>query len=101
MGCVIHAHMEIRLHQSGYEHFARFHLPRDYRLFWVLAGVRADDADPAPPFPPRGLPKDLDSTTADAFSYEISDEAESLEIDGYCSSQEAASWVEQPRAFAL
>lgn len=57
MGCDIHAAVEYREH-SHWEVFAReVELPRSYRTFGALAGVRDSEVEPA--IQPRGLPADL------------------------------------------
>lgn len=78
MGCDIHMNVEVR--RNGRWTFVEppvVHEPwnrdpagrktwwgdRSYITFAVLAGVRADDGDPAPIDQPRGYPDDVDSET--------------------------------------
>lgn len=56
MGCDIHAMVE-RKTRDGWEFVAAVHIPRWYRLFGAMAGVR--DSDVTPVARPRGLPTDM------------------------------------------
>jgi hypothetical protein len=53
MGCDLHA-MVYSDEGYGPEAVVSFNEPRDYRLFWSMAGVRYGEGEPVAP--PRGLP---------------------------------------------
>lgn len=52
MGCDIHLHQEIKIN-GNWEHYGMADVPRDYRLFAKMAGVRGSET---PIALPRGLP---------------------------------------------
>lgn len=81
MGCDIHAHVEVEI-DGRWEHYSALDIPRNYRLFTKLAGVRSrgDDGDPTPISKPRGLPDDL--TTVTRFS-----------VDSWEGDMHSASWI--------
>lgn len=60
MGCDIHLHAEIKL-KNEWHHYATPSVPRSYRLFGKMAGVRNNEIDPISP--PRGLPADISDVT--------------------------------------
>lgn len=60
MGCDIHAHIEVKL-DGKWEHYSCLDMPRDYRLFGKMAGVRNRDVTPIAE--PRFLPGDLTKVT--------------------------------------
>jgi hypothetical protein len=94
MGCDIHAHLEL-IDQPAL-HVARFELPRNYRLFSLLAGVRYDPQEFRgfePVYEPRGLPSGISSTVFEACTYAINDELAALDVDGYCSREAAERWI--------
>ncbi len=94
MGCDIHAHLE--LIDRPAIHVARFDLPRNYSLFSLLAGVRSDPREMQgfePVYEPRGLPAHISSTVSEACTYAIDDELAALEVDGYCSREDAQRWI--------
>lgn len=61
MGCDIHVYVESRPDPAtAWTPFGgRINPGRDYRLFNLIAGVRADEDSPAPLFTLRGLPEGL------------------------------------------
>jgi len=68
MGCDIHFHTEILVkHDAGnteWLHYGQPNIPRDYDLFYLLAGIRGYDGAPTQPIDkPRGLPDDISTTT--------------------------------------
>ena len=94
MGCDIHAHLEVVDRPAI--HVARFHLPRNYSLFSLLAGVRYDPREMQgfePVYELRGLPLHISSTVLEACTYGIDDQLAELEVDGYCSRADAERWI--------
>jgi hypothetical protein len=94
MGCDIHAHLEL-IGQPAL-HVARFEMPRNYRLFSLLAGVRYDPQDLGgyeALYAPRGLPSDISSAVFEACTYAIDDELAAVDVDGYCSRAAAERWI--------
>lgn len=62
MGCDIHIHSEIKL-AGTWHHYSLPEPARNYELFALMAGVRADDGSPDPICMPRGLPNDITTPT--------------------------------------
>lgn len=64
MGCDIHLHVEVKI-EGRWEHLNAPSVPRHYRLFAHMAGVRNYiDHDPITPIAePRGLPSDTTAIT--------------------------------------
>lgn len=65
MGCDIHLHQEIKI-DGKWEHYRACDVPRYYRLFYKMAGVRgmSRDGEPVKPISsPRGVPDDVSVVT--------------------------------------
>ncbi len=67
MGCDIHIHAEVKVH-GNWQHYTQLRLPRNYRLFEKMAGVRGDDANAIAA--PRGMPVDVTRETRFCSDYE-------------------------------
>lgn len=98
MGADIHCFVEYRV--PGSEHWGSFgremSLPRNYRAFAKLAGVRGD----APVFEPRGIPDgELSYWARDAYYLRISDHANADDWDGFTTPEKAARWALQGKAY--
>lgn len=61
MGCDIHLHTEVKI-DGKWHHYGAPNVPRSYRLFGLMAGVRNDEVEPIAA--PRGLPDDISEVTA-------------------------------------
>jgi len=61
MGCDIHAHFEVKI-DGEWLHYSQPRIERSYALFEKMAGVRGDVENAISP--PKGLPSDLNKTTA-------------------------------------
>jgi len=59
MGCDIHIHQEVKI-DGQWEHYRETGLPRNYKTFAKMAGVRGSEA---PIAEPRGLPDDVTKVT--------------------------------------
>lgn len=65
MGCDIHLHQEIKV-DGRWEHYRACNVPRSYRLFCKMAGVRSSCCSGGHPKPislPRGVPDDISVVT--------------------------------------
>ena len=91
MGCDIHLHQEIKV-DGKWEHYRACNVPRDYRLFCKMAGVRSSSCHGEPNEPistPRGVPGDisvvtkisLDRWSADGHSHSWLNAAEIAEVE--------------------
>ena len=72
-----------------------FYVPRAYRLFAALAGIRCDEP---PVFPVRGLPAILSDAVADHFYLPVvtpDDEPEWRGTERYVLQADASSWVDE------
>lgn len=67
MGCDIHLHQEIKINNE-WRHYGAPNMPRNYRLFELMAGVRGDVKNAIAS--PRGLPSDVTFLTNFAFKFE-------------------------------
>ena len=80
MGCDIHLHTEVKIN-GGWYHYSCPNVPRNYRMFEKMAGVRGDVAEAI--VAPKGLPEsstfltrlshglmDLDAHTASWLSWD-------------------------------
>lgn len=99
MGCDIHCCIEYASSwNSGgwrwdYTRFAcELNVGRDYDLFALMAGVRGEEGL-IPVCEPKGLPEDVSTGFLLRSGYLIDDELAALEVDGYCSREEAEQWV--------
>jgi hypothetical protein len=79
MGCDIHLHIEVKIH-GRWEHYSLPNVPRHYRLFTKLAGVR-EQPGIQPISSPRGLPEDV--------TYLTKYDAKQLGDDGH-----SHSWID-------
>lgn len=62
MGCDIHIHVEIKLKgEPEWQHYSVLHIPRYYKLFGYIAGVR--DKSVVPIAPAKGIPNDITTIT--------------------------------------
>ncbi|WP_165074686.1 hypothetical protein [Paludisphaera rhizosphaerae] len=107
MGCDIHCCIEYASRPSSddslwdYTPFAwEINLGRDYDLFALLAGVRGRDGV-VPVCEPKGLPEDVSTAFLLHSSYKIDDELAALEVDGYCSREEAEQWVQEGSSLSV
>ncbi len=71
MGCDIHAHFEVELN-GKWEHFSQPQIKRNYRLFYLMAGVRPKSKNDygKPICDPKGLPDGLSTTTKFCADYQ-------------------------------
>ena len=60
MGCDIHMHVEVKINDK-WEHYDQPRIPRNYKLFERMAGVRGEVENAI--CPPRGLPTDISAMT--------------------------------------
>jgi hypothetical protein len=60
MGCDIHCHLEVKINNK-WEHYSKPYIPRNYKLFGLMAGVRNKSMKPI--VLPKGLPIDLSIIT--------------------------------------
>ena len=97
MGCDINAHIEYTTQRGDsrpiVHHFCHAVIARDYALFAIIADVRNQKGGPQPVAMPKGLPSDLSAGARDTYVLTIDDELTRLEVDGYCTREEAARWV--------
>jgi hypothetical protein len=61
MGCDIHGVWQRKVGDAWEDVSSEYEQGRDYRLFAVLAGVRAGECAPRPIAEPRGLPDDFEA----------------------------------------
>lgn len=62
MGCDIHMHTEVKI-GGVWHHYSAPKVPRNYRFFCHLVGVRGPIEGVTPMSEPRGLPEDLSALT--------------------------------------
>ncbi len=62
MGCDIHTHIEVKI-GGQWHHATAPHIRRNYNLFSLMAGVRAESDSPKPIAEPRGVPGDMSVVT--------------------------------------
>lgn len=100
MGCDIHMFVEYErwpsvpgrdVRTSSWCTFLSNGGSRDYAMFDLLAGVRADGDESKVLYPPRGIPNDISAFgTTDGLTYRIDDNY--VDEDGCCSSAKAEEW---------
>lgn len=92
MGCDIHVYVEHKLPSDERWHsFGRkLLLPRSYRTFERLAGVRGDAANAI--CAPRGFPADAGYEANDDYWLYISEDPERVPGDGSCTRKQAREW---------
>lgn len=86
MGCDIHAHVEVQI-DGRWEHYSILEIPRNYRLFTKLAGVR-DCEGITPISEPRGIPADITKLTA-------------FDLEGWSGDAHSRSWITGEEADAV
>jgi hypothetical protein len=78
----------------------QFFIPRDYRLFAALAGVRRDGDEPLPLVAPRGYPDIASGDADDVFFQYVRDEDERPLMDiREATRAEAEAYVARGRSF--
>lgn len=105
MGCDIHGYIEYKDEYRWRGLFGQLWLPRHYKLFSALAGVRAADESEVL-FVDRGVPSDTDKYFLDdlrrsaehSFSHLNTDEVEKAVVHADCASTEWAAIVAAMRA---
>lgn len=99
MGCDIHAYVEYRTKvdktksedQRGYSGWwsltGQLSLPRSYRFFEIIAGVRGDNSV----FEAKGIPEDMSWTAQDDWYIYINDAPESEDEEDECDCENIVS----------
>jgi hypothetical protein len=95
MGCDIHAYIE---YEGGPDRpfealfLGEVELPRNYRVFKTLAGLRSDTP---PLFPPRGIPEDVSEAAFEGYYLFVIDPADCDLYRGYnfVTLEEAEQWA--------
>lgn len=95
MGCDIHLFIEYkRKDGNNWTNFGeKFRLDRDYRMFAMLAGVRAYGDEIKPISESRGLPDNIAWKTRDNNRFYILGEDEEVDGDRQVTRSKADSWV--------